>query len=95
MTMKLALFFWSDLSLIANFVVALQCQLESIPVLVQGVWSADTAAQLEATTQFRKLLSIGKGVVEITKNCSFLFYIHCGSILIWIYEQSVVPQLMK
>ncbi|KAG7021035.1 Importin subunit alpha-4 [Cucurbita argyrosperma subsp. argyrosperma] len=33
-------------------------RLESIPVLVQGVWSADTAAQLESTTQFRKLLSI-------------------------------------
>lgn len=34
-------------------------------MLVQGVWSGDTAAQLEATTQFRKLLSIGKDVVEI------------------------------
>ena len=31
-------------------------------MLVQGVWSADTAGQLEATTQFRKLLSIGKSV---------------------------------
>jgi len=34
-------------------------QLESIPLMVQGVASADPAAQLEATTQFRKLLSIG------------------------------------
>jgi importin subunit alpha-6/7 len=34
-------------------------QLESLPVMVQGVWSEDPAAQLEATTQFRKLLSIG------------------------------------
>lgn len=28
--------------------------------MVQGVWSADPAVQLEATTQFRKLLSIGE-----------------------------------
>lgn len=34
-------------------------QLESIPLMVQGVWSEDPASQLEATTQFRKLLSIG------------------------------------
>ncbi|KAK8954026.1 hypothetical protein KSP39_PZI002665 [Platanthera zijinensis] len=33
-------------------------QLENIPAMVQGVWSADPAIQLEATTQFRKLLSI-------------------------------------
>ncbi|KAI8000515.1 Importin subunit alpha-4 [Camellia lanceoleosa] len=33
-------------------------KLESIPLMVQGVWSEDPAAQIEATTQFRKLLSI-------------------------------------
>ncbi|KDP23371.1 hypothetical protein JCGZ_23204 [Jatropha curcas] len=33
-------------------------QLESIPVMVQGVWSNDPGLQLDATTQFRKLLSI-------------------------------------
>ncbi|GMI88870.1 importin alpha isoform 4 [Hibiscus trionum] len=33
-------------------------RLESIPLMVQGVWSDDPASQLEATTQFRKLLSI-------------------------------------
>ncbi|KAM7279596.1 hypothetical protein ACFE04_006730 [Oxalis oulophora] len=33
-------------------------KLESLPVLVQGVQSEDPASQLEATTQFRKLLSI-------------------------------------
>ncbi|XP_048225791.1 importin subunit alpha-4 isoform X2 [Ricinus communis] len=38
---------------------AVEKRLESIPVMVQGVWSDDPASQLEATTQFRKLLSIG------------------------------------
>lgn len=33
-------------------------KLESIPLMVQGVASADPGIQLEATTQFRKLLSI-------------------------------------
>ncbi|XP_050224127.1 importin subunit alpha-4 [Mercurialis annua] len=37
---------------------AIEKRLESIPVMVQGVWSDDPASQLEATTQFRKLLSI-------------------------------------
>ncbi|KAF2307328.1 hypothetical protein GH714_026383 [Hevea brasiliensis] len=37
---------------------AIEKRLESIPVMVQGVWSDDPALQLEATTQFRKLLSI-------------------------------------
>jgi hypothetical protein len=35
-------------------------QLESLPAMVQGVWSEDPQAQLDATTQFRKLLSIGE-----------------------------------
>ncbi|KAG9157205.1 hypothetical protein Leryth_004881 [Lithospermum erythrorhizon] len=33
-------------------------KLESLPAMVTGVWSADANLQLEATTQFRKLLSI-------------------------------------
>ncbi|CAL0325410.1 unnamed protein product [Lupinus luteus] len=33
-------------------------KLETLPALVAGVWSEDNATQLEATTQFRKLLSI-------------------------------------
>ncbi|KAK4418084.1 Importin subunit alpha [Sesamum alatum] len=33
-------------------------KLESLPAMVAGVWSNDGALQLEATTQFRKLLSI-------------------------------------
>lgn len=34
-------------------------QLESLPSMVAGVWSDNSSLQLEATTQFRKLLSIG------------------------------------
>lgn len=37
-----------------------QHQLDQLPAMVAGVWSEDAAAQLEATTQFRKLLSIGE-----------------------------------
>ncbi|XP_029129307.1 importin subunit alpha-1a isoform X1 [Cajanus cajan] len=33
-------------------------KLESLPAMVTGVWSDDNSLQLEATTQFRKLLSI-------------------------------------
>ncbi|GAV91800.1 Arm domain-containing protein/IBB domain-containing protein, partial [Cephalotus follicularis] len=33
-------------------------KLESLPAMVAGVWSDDSNLQLEATTQFRKLLSI-------------------------------------
>ncbi|XP_011082432.1 importin subunit alpha [Sesamum indicum] len=33
-------------------------KLESLPAMVAGLWSNDGALQLEATTQFRKLLSI-------------------------------------
>lgn len=40
-------------------IVCVVWQLESLPVMVQGVWSDDPSSQLEATTQFRKLLSIG------------------------------------
>lgn len=42
-------------------VLPLACwQLESLPAMVQGVYSDDPQVQLEATTQFRKLLSIGE-----------------------------------
>jgi hypothetical protein len=34
-------------------------QLEALPAMTQGVYSEDTVAQLQCTTDFRKLLSIG------------------------------------
>ena len=34
-------------------------QLERLPYMVQGVWSENLEQQIDATTQFRKLLSIG------------------------------------
>ncbi|XP_072993939.1 importin subunit alpha-1b-like [Typha latifolia] len=37
---------------------ALEKKLESLPMMVSGVYSDDNTLQLEATTQFRKLLSI-------------------------------------
>ncbi|KAK8960310.1 Importin subunit alpha-1 [Platanthera guangdongensis] len=37
---------------------AVEKKLESLPAMVSGVYSDDSALQLEATTQFRKLLSI-------------------------------------
>ncbi|XP_052189538.1 importin subunit alpha-2-like [Diospyros lotus] len=37
---------------------AVEKKLESLPSMVAGVWSNDSNLQLEATTQFRKLLSI-------------------------------------
>ncbi|XP_031103010.1 importin subunit alpha-4 [Ipomoea triloba] len=37
---------------------AIEKRLESIPLMVQGVWSEDPSVQIDATTQFRKLLSI-------------------------------------
>lgn len=40
----------------------LSLQLDTLPAMVQGVWSDDQNQQIEATTQFRKLLSIGKNL---------------------------------
>ncbi|KAK8531625.1 hypothetical protein V6N13_130990 [Hibiscus sabdariffa] len=37
---------------------ALENKLENLPAMVAGIWSDDNNLQLEATTQFRKLLSI-------------------------------------
>lgn len=44
-------------------------KLESLPAMVQGVWLEDQSMQLEATTQFRKLLSIERSppIEEVIK----------------------------
>ncbi|CAM8938599.1 unnamed protein product [Rhodiola kirilowii] len=44
-------------------------KLESIPLMVKGVWSDDYDLQLEATTQFRKLLSLERSppIEEVVK----------------------------
>ncbi|KAF8401286.1 hypothetical protein HHK36_012219 [Tetracentron sinense] len=49
--------------------VEIEKKLESLPVMVQGVWSENPALQLEATTQFRKLLSIERSppIEEVIK----------------------------
>jgi hypothetical protein len=41
-------------------------QLEGLPAMVQSVYSDDVAVQLEAITQFRKILSIGKALLAST-----------------------------
>ena len=60
--MKVAL--WQQVATTASTpCVGSSLQLESLPAMVQGVWSEDPQAQLEATSQFRKLLSIGAASV--------------------------------
>lgn len=48
-------------------------QLESLPTLVAGIWTDENTLQLEATTQFRKLLSIGKTSISFLYLVSQLF----------------------
>lgn len=42
--------------------------------MVAGVWSDNSSLQLEATTQFRKLLSIG---IHIISFAVFVFVLGC------------------
>jgi len=48
---------------LSNVFLANELQIDSLPQMVAGVYSDDGNAQLEATTQFRKLLSIGSTFV--------------------------------
>lgn len=64
--------------------------------MVAGVWSNDSNLQLEATTQFRKLLSIGK----VGNLCCFHCVIHVllrDRLLFILYTslQSEAPLLRK
>lgn len=45
------------------FFFQLKVQLENLPLMVTSVWTDDASRQLEATTQFRKLLSIGDTIM--------------------------------
>ncbi|KAF6156593.1 hypothetical protein GIB67_014572 [Kingdonia uniflora] len=49
--------------------IRIEKKLESLPMLIQGVWTDNPAAQLESTTQFRKLLSIERNppIEEVIK----------------------------
>lgn len=42
-----------------SLIISILLQLEHLPSMVTGVWSDDHNLQLESTTLFRKLLSIG------------------------------------
>lgn len=50
--------------------------------MVAGVWSDNSSLQLEATTQFRKLLSIG------TFMCISLCYLFVFLFVLFCYESS-------
>lgn len=41
-------------------------QLDELPAKVQGLYSQDPSVQYEATQWFRKLLSIGKHVTDLS-----------------------------
>lgn len=42
------------------YMILILLQVESLPSMVKKIWSMDSNMQLDATTQFRKLLSKGK-----------------------------------
>lgn len=82
----------------------IQLQLESLPAMVAGVWSDDRNSQLEATTHFRKLLSIGS--YFICGPDSYLFF-WCIIIIIFnlsaersppineVIQSGVVPRFIE
>ena len=56
--------------------------MESLPVMVQGVQSNDPASQLEATTQFRKLLSIGVYASLPVQSAFIIWFYACMYVLV-------------
>lgn len=59
--------------------------------MVAGVWSTENVLQLEATTQFRKLLSIGIYMIRSLLRLSMSFSV-C---LIVVFEICVANKLKK
>jgi importin subunit alpha-1 len=64
---------------------ALQQKLEGLPAMVQAVQSDDSAVQLEATTQFRKLLSIGEVSISSlgTARFGWMFVVSLVDVLLY------------
>ena len=60
--------------------------------MVAGVYSNDNASQLEATTQFRKLLSIG--IVNVLHDCLWII-VHAIAHIFCVFLQNEVHQLRK
>lgn len=85
-------------------------QLENLPAMVAGVWTEDGNLQLEATTQFRKLLSIGNHcyygfmiffsfstlVVTWTFSCSLIiFFTERSPPIEEVIQAGVVPRFVQ
>lgn len=66
-----------------------QLQLESLPAMVAGVWSDDRNVQLDATTQFRKLLSIGL-ILHLLYAYDGVFFYPFFSFLLFSFPPQVV-----
>lgn len=76
--MLLLIHFFFDKFRFLSVMMLINLQLESIPSMVAGVFSNDNNMQLEATTQFRKLLSIGNTIFFL----SLLLDVACVQIII-------------
>ena len=70
-------------------------QLEHLPSMVTGVWTDDNNLQLEATTQFRKLLSIGLGSVSLCLICCLVNFNGALVNLVFCVYQNVVRRLRR
>ena len=63
--------------------------------MVAGVYSDDGAIQLEATTQFRKLLSIGEICFQFSVSVDDIMEVVSECIFCIFFLQSVALQLRK
>lgn len=71
-------------------------KLESLPAMVAGVWSDDSNMQLEATTQFRKLLSIGiQCSVAVVLSIYTSIYISGDILFIMLFSPQSAALLLK